>query len=151
MAELLNIWTKPAKGEQMASHKSIECIMGHGLQGCAGGKAKHRQVTILSLTDWNDAQEEIGQQLDPMYRRANLLVDQLDFEDSKGKILVIGDLKVEITGETKPCAQMDRLYQGLREALKPHWRGGVTGKVLNSCCVALGDRVRFPTMYSPSE
>ena len=139
MARLLSIWTKPAKGEQMVSHESIECIIGEGLQGCAGGKAKHRQVTVLSLAAWDDAQEEIGQQLDPMFRRANLLVDQLDFEDSKGKILTIGDLKVEFTGETKPCAQMDGLYQGLRNAMKPKWRGGATGKVLNSCTITIGD------------
>ncbi len=69
MAELLNIWTKPAKGEQMVSHESIECIKGEGLQGCVGGKANHRQVTILSLAAWNEAQQEIGEQMDPIYRR----------------------------------------------------------------------------------
>ena len=76
MAQLLNIWTKPAKGEQMVSHESIECITGEGLQGCVGGKADHRQVTILSLAAWNEAQQEIGEQMDPIYRRANLLVDE---------------------------------------------------------------------------
>ena len=85
MAQLLNIWTKPAKGEQMVSHESIECIMGEGLQGCVGGKANHRQVTILSLAAWNEAQQEIGEQMDPIYRRANLLVDDINFENTKGK------------------------------------------------------------------
>ena len=44
----------------MRSHESIECIFEKGLQGCAGGKSKHRQVTILSLAAWNEAQEELG-------------------------------------------------------------------------------------------
>ena len=139
MAQLLNIWTKPAKGEQMTSHQSIECIMGEGLNGCAGGKAEHRQVTILSLAAWNDAQQEIGEQMDPIYRRANLLVDDIDFENTKEKILTIGDLKIELTGETKPCALMDELHEGLRNAMKPKWRGGATGKVLNSCTIKIGD------------
>ena len=89
MAQLLNIWTKPAKGGQMVSHESIECIMGEGLQGCVGGKANHRQVTILSLAAWNEAQQEIGEQMDPIYRRANLLVDDINFENTKEKILVM--------------------------------------------------------------
>ncbi len=139
MAQLLNIWTKPAKGEQMVSHESIECLTGEGLQGCVGGKADHRQVTILSLAAWNEAQQEIGEQMDPIHRRANLLVDDIDFENSKEKILVIGDLTIELTGETKPCAQMEELHDGLRNAMKPKWRGGATGKVLNSCTIKIGD------------
>ena len=139
MAQLLNIWTKPAKGGQMVSHGSIECITGEGLQGCVGGKADHRQVTILSLAAWNEAQQEIGEQMEPIYRRANLLVDDIDFENSKEKILVIGDLTIELTGETKPCAQMEELHEGLRNAMKPKWRGGATGKVLNSCIITIGD------------
>ena len=139
MAQLLNIWTKPAKGEQMVSHESIECLIGEGLQGCVGGKADHRQVTILSLAAWNEAQQEIGEQMDPIHRRANLLVDDIDFENSKEKILVIGDLTIELTGETKPCAQMEELHDGLRNAMKPKWRGGATGKVLNSCTIKIGD------------
>ena len=139
MAQLLNIWTKPAKGGQMVSHDSIECITGEGLQGCVGGKADHRQVTILSLAAWNEAQQEIGEQMEPIYRRANLLVDDIDFENSKEKILVIGDLTIELTGETKPCAQMEELHEGLRTAMKPKWRGGATGKVLNSCTITIGD------------
>ena len=139
MAQLLNIWTKPAKGEQMVSHESIECITGEGLQGCVGGKTDHRQVTILSLAAWNEAQHEIGEQMDPIHRRANLLVDDIDFENSKEKILVIGDLTIELTGETKPCAQMEQLHEGLRNAMKPKWRGGATGKVLNSCTIKIGD------------
>ena len=139
MAQLLNIWTKPAKGERMVSHESIECLTGEGLQGCVGGKTDHRQVTILSLAAWNEAQQEIGEQMDPIYRRANLLVDDIDFENSKEKILVIGDLTIELTGETKPCAQMEELHEGLRNAMKPKWRGGATGKVLNSCTIKIGD------------
>ena len=143
MTYLLKIWTKSGRKHHMDSHESIESITGKGLAGCVGGKSKNRQITVLSLKAWSEAQEEIGQQLGPVNRRANFLVDEIDLENSKGKILLVGDLKIEITGETKPCAQMDKLHQGLREALKPHWRGGVTGKILNSCRVTVGDQVNI--------
>ena len=143
MAYLLKIWTKSGTKHYMDSHESIESITGKGLAGCVGVKSKNRQITVLSLKAWSKAQEEIDQQLGPVNRRANFLVDEIDLENSKGKILLVGDLKIEITGETKPCAQMDKLHQGLREALKPHWRGGVTGKILNSCRVTVGDQVNI--------
>jgi len=32
---------------------------------------------------------------------------------------------------------------GLRDALKPEWRGGVTGSVINDCLVKKGDFVSW--------
>jgi len=34
---------------------------------------------------------------------------------------------------------MEELHEGLRNAMKPKWRGGATGKVLNSCTIKIGD------------
>jgi len=34
---------------------------------------------------------------------------------------------------------MEELHEGLRNAMKPKWRGGATGKVLNSCIITIGD------------
>ena len=84
MGYLLKIWTKPGASQQMESHESIESITGKGLSGCVGGKSKTRQVTVLSLKAWNEAQKTIGQQLDPINRRANFLVDEIDLENTKG-------------------------------------------------------------------
>ena len=83
----------------------LNASWGKDFKGVLVGKVNHRQVTILSLAAWNEAQQEIGQQMDPIFRRANLLVDDINFENTKGNILTIGDLKIELTGETKPCVQ----------------------------------------------
>jgi hypothetical protein len=36
---------------------------------------------------------------------------------------------------------MDQAFPGLREALKPHWGGGVYGVVLNNATISRGDPV----------
>ena len=43
--------------------------------------------------------------------------------------------------ETAPCERMDEQHQGLRAALTPDWRGGVSCKVLNDATIKVGDGV----------
>jgi MOSC domain-containing protein YiiM len=38
---------------------------------------------------------------------------------------------------------MDELAPGLRAALTPDWRGGVTGRVIADGTIAVGDEVRI--------
>jgi MOSC domain-containing protein YiiM len=64
-------------------------------------------------------------------------------------ILHIGsDARVEVTGLRNPCAQLDQLQNGLKEAVsgrdesgKPRGRIGVMGIVLKSGVVATGDHI----------
>ncbi|HCK85251.1 MAG TPA: MOSC domain-containing protein, partial [Hyphomonadaceae bacterium] len=60
-----------------------------------------------------------------------------------GGRLIIGGVELAITGETKPCANMDRQWQGLTAALTPDWRGGLTARVLRGGEVCVGDGVRW--------
>ncbi len=48
-----------------------------------------------------------------------------------------------MTGETVPCRLMNEVSEGLRDALKPEWRGGITGAVINNCSVKKGDSVEW--------
>ena len=54
-----------------------------------------------------------------------------------------------MTYPTTPCARMDEAQAGLREALYPEWRGGVTCKVLEGGRVSVGDDVAI--VQSPPE
>lgn len=100
-----------------------------------------RQVTVLSREDFDEACQSLGVELPWTTRRANLLVSGLRLAETKGKLLKIGDVLLEITGETDPCYRMDEQQEGLQEALRPHWRGGVTCRVLNEGLLAVGDGV----------
>lgn len=113
-----------------------------GVTGDFRGGPGRRQVTVLSREDWSDACRELDRELPWTTRRANLLVSGLRFtSDSVGQVLSVGDLRLEITGETDPCQRMSEACPGLREALTPNWRGGVCCRVLSGAEIRINDPV----------
>lgn len=102
-----------------------------------------RQVTVLSKEAFDTACAELETTLPWTIRRANLLISGIELENSTGKQLRIGDLILEITGETEPCYRMDEQYEGLKSALEPAWRGGVTCRVIQGGNIKIGDEVQL--------
>ena len=115
-------------------------MSGRGIVGNAnqGGK---RQVTIVSSKNWEDVTAPLGATPDPRLRRANLLVSDVHFVDSRGKILKIGKVRIRIYGETRPCEQMEAAVPGLQKAMSVPWGGGAFGEVLDDGEIAVGDAV----------
>ena len=136
------IWLKRGKLAPMDEVESARVIEGRGLEGNAnqGGK---RQITLLSAELWNEVVREFGEYLDPRSRRANLMVSGVDLAESRGRTLKIGDIKIQIYGETRPCELMDRNKEGLRSILEANWRGGVFGEALGSGTLSIGDSVAW--------
>ncbi len=113
-----------------------------GVAADSRGRPGNRQVTVLAEEDWDRACAEAGADLPWHARRANLLVRGLSLADTGGRRLRIGDQVVlQVTGELEPCSRMDEAHEGLREALVPDWRGGLTCRVLTGGRIATGDPV----------
>ena len=138
--KLEQIWIKRMHRGPMDSAARARVVAGKGIAGNAnqGGK---RQVTIVSSKHWADVTAPLGDTPDPRLRRANLLVSDVDFSNARGKILRIGDVRVRINGETRPCEQMEAAAPGLREAMSVPWGGGAFGEVLDDGEIAIGDAV----------
>lgn len=117
-------------------------VAGKGILGNAnqGGK---RQVTIVSNKHWGAVTAPLGEIADPRLRRANLLVSDIDFSDARGKILKIGNVRVRIYGETRPCEQMEDAVPGLQKAMSTPWGGGAFGEILNDGEIQIGDQVEL--------
>lgn len=114
----------------------------NGLQGDHRGKPGKRQITVMSLTDWQVACAELNVELPWTARRANLLVDELDFHYKIGHKISIGNsLVLEITGETDPCERMEDAQSGLFKALESDWRGGVTCRVVQGGLIKINNDV----------
>jgi len=122
--------------------EGAELLADAGLAGNAnqGGR---RQVTVISVEAWERATAALGREVDPAARRANLLVRGIELRDSRDRTLVVGACRILVGGETRPCNWMDEAAWGLQEALRPEWRGGVYGRVLEGGPIRLGDPVRW--------
>ena len=114
------------------------------------GHPGRRQVTVLSLEAWRAACAQAGRpELPWTARRANLLVTGIDLAainraaaDAAGRLLRVGAVELEVTGETAPCERMEEACPGLRAALAVGGRGGVTCRVLRGGELAAGDAVQ---------
>lgn len=137
MGKLRAIWIKRSRRGPMDAVDRAEAVANRGLVGNAnqGGR---RQVTIIERERWDDALEELGDRVDPSARRANLMVEGVDLKETRGRVLRIGDCRLEIQGETTPCYRMDEARDGLQEALRPDWRGGAYATVLEGGALEVG-------------
>ena len=126
----------------MDEKQAVRLVAGRGIESDAnqGGK---RQVTILSSNAWNRVCDELGILVQPASRRANFFVEGIALEESRGKTLLVGNVKIRIHGETRPCEQMEQAHPGLRTVLGTGWRGGIFGQVLDNGTIAVGDAVRW--------
>lgn len=113
-----------------------EITLDQGILGDFRGQPGGRQITVLALADWQAACTELGVELPWTMRRANLLVDGLRLRATTDAVLRLGDVVLQITGETEPCSRMDEAAAGLCRALTPDWRGGVCCRVLEGGTVS---------------
>jgi MOSC domain-containing protein YiiM len=140
--ELVRIFVRPSARTPTREVEEAEACVGTGLAQDHAGGGK-RQITLLSLEAWERACAELGQDLCPSARRANLVVRGLELAETRGRELQVGAVRLEIAGETRPCELLDDVALGLSAALDPEWRGGVYARVLEGGPLRVGDPVEF--------
>lgn len=142
MGKLERIWIKRARLGPMDPAERASLVAGRGISGNAnqGGR---RQVTILSSERWTALMAELGADLDPGARRANLYVSGVELEETRDRILRVGTCRLRILGETRPCERMDEALPGLREALRPRWGGGAYAEALDDGEISVGDTIAW--------
>lgn len=119
-------------------------VAGQGIVGNAD-QGRRRQVTIIEREIWDSLMRQVGGSLPPSARRANLMVSGTPLAGTRGRILRIGECRIRILGETKPCDMVEATHAGLRAAMYPDWRGGAFGEVLDDGQIAVGDPVVWET------
>jgi len=143
MGRLEAIWIKRSMRGPMDPVERATLTAGRGIVGNADQGGRARQVTIIEQEVWTALVAEVGQPVDPSGRRANLLVSGIPLEGSRGRTIRVGDSRIRIQGETRPCERMDDAAPGLRQAMQGPWRGGAFGEVLDDGEIRLGDPVRW--------
>ena len=144
MSQIKAIAIKSTSRAPMQTIDDAEVTVEKGISGDFRGSAKDRQITILAESSWLKACETVDSDLPWTTRRANLLIDAMEFSATDiGRKVTVGDVELEITQETNPCALMDQQLQGLKSALTPAWFGGASCKVLKAGSIKVGDRVKI--------
>ena len=142
MGTIAAIWVKRFRRGPMDSVASAQLVAGRGIVGNAnqGGK---RQITLIDEAAWRSATDAVGAEIDPSKRRANVMLRGIDLERSNGLFLRLGECLVRIYNETRPCERMDEAHSGLRDALRPHWRGGAFAEIVEGGTIRVGDEAEW--------
>ena len=113
---LEQIWTKRFHRGPMEPVSTARLHVGCGLADNAdlGGK---RQITLISRERWEIVTNAMDVVLDPILRRANLLVSGINLQESRNRVIRIGPCRIRLVGETRPCERMDLVHPGLCAAL----------------------------------
>jgi MOSC domain-containing protein YiiM len=136
------IYIKRAHRGVMDEVREARLVAGQGLAGSVG-RSSRRQVSVLSLENWTRFMDALGGAEPPSRRRANVVVSGVDLEETRGRVLRIGEGQLLIGGELTPCERMDEVIPGLRELMVPHWGGGVFGQVPFDAIIRVGDAVEL--------
>ena len=142
------IWLKRAHRGPMDSVAEATVVAGQGLAGSVD-RSRRRQITLLTREAWTQCLAELGSDADPGRRRANILVSGLELAHTRGRVLVVGDVRLAVGGELTPCERMDEVVPGLQAVMRPDWRGGVFVQALTGGVIRVGDRIRWEDDVHP--
>jgi len=152
---LCGIGIKTVKKEPLQGANSALVTLEEGIVGDArgaGGRERRRQITVISHPQWEEACRAMGWRWSEhswMLRRANLCIRGGSFVPAHigGFILIGPEVVLEVTGETTPCERMDAIAPGLKDALAPSMRGGVTCRVIRGGKIAVPHDVHIHDHY----
>ncbi len=156
---LKGIAVRPARYAALVEYDEIEIspkgLLGDHAKDRKGRATTERVVSVIAAEDWAAACAELDPPADPagelpwVTRRANLLIEGLRLPRAAGALLRVGEVVLEVTGQTFPCKRMEEARPGLLKALAKDWRGGVLCKVKSPGVVRIGQSAEV--LSSPPE
>lgn len=133
------IWTKRAHRGVMDPTDAVTMVADKGIEDDANFGRSKRQITVIEKEVFDRIREALPE-VEPSMRRANVMVSGIGLQDSRDHVLTLGDVRIQVHGETRPCEVMDAQVEGLTASLAAEdWGGGVFGVVLDDGEIRVGD------------
>jgi len=136
------LWIKRAHRGVMDARDRADFVEGRGIATDANSGRSKRQVTIIEKEVFDRIADELPG-VEPWMRRANVMVSGIRLHPARDRILRVGEVRIRLLGETRPCERMDAQIPGLRAALEADGGGGAYGVVLDDGTVEVGDRAEL--------
>jgi MOSC domain-containing protein YiiM len=137
-----------AKGRRlpMRAHESVEVETQQGIVGDRYHGSKHRQVTVQSRSQLDEAAVLHGGPVPSGLTRRNITLDVAVVPTSPGDRIVVGGeagVVLEVVRVAAPCKLLDdTIGPGAQHAMR--WgKGGAVCRVLQGGPVQVGDEVRL--------
>ena len=140
-----------AKGRRlpMRATDRVEIETGKGIVGDRYHGARHRQVTVQSRSQLDEAAVLHGGPVESGLTRRNITLDDAVVPTGPGERIVVGDVVLEVVRVAAPCKLLDdTIGPGAQHAMR--WgKGGAVCRVLQGGSVAVGDAVRLESAPQP--
>ena len=134
------LWIKRAHRGVMDPAEAVTLVAEKGIDTDANFGRSKRQVTLIEKEVFDRIMKELTD-VEPYMRRANVMVSGVRLEDTRDHLITLGDVRIRLYGETRPCERMDAQVEGLTSALDANWAGGAYGVVLDDGEISVGDPV----------
>ena len=138
------LWLKRSHRGPMDAVREVRVGPEAGLVGGVD-RSRRRPITLIEREVWDRLMRELGGKADPSSRRANVLLSGIGLANTRGRVLRVGEARLEIGGELTPCERMDEVLPGLRAAMRPDWGGGAFARALVDALIRVGDSVEWET------
>jgi len=130
----------PGSRLPMRSVPSVRVETARGIVGDRYHGARHRQVSVQSLSALHEAEEVFGAPVPAGLTRRNVTLSDAVVPREPGALLRIGPVLLEVVRVAAPCKLLDdTIGRGAQEALRR--RGGSICRVLEGGLVVVGDDV----------
>ena len=136
------MWLKRSHRGPMDAVREVHVSSDAGIVGGVD-RSRRRQITLIEREVWDRLVRDLGGTADPSARRANVLLTGIRLTNTRGRVLRVGEARLEIGGELTPCERMEEVLPGLQAAMRPHWNGGAFARVLGDAMIRVGDAVEW--------
>ena len=144
MSNIFQIGIAKIKHNPIQMVDSIEVVEGKGIKGdrkFRDNNSKDEQLTIIESENIDYYNKKYNTSFSYLEFRRNLITKNIQLNELVGKILLIGNVKVNTIDLCRPCKELEKKL-GAKNYLKEFLRrGGIRCEILKSGFIKVGDKI----------